>query len=138
MHFLDTNVLLYSLEDPAQSEKSRAASAILAQRDWRISVQVLQEFYYQATRTTRPGRIPHEEAAFLVARFCHLPVQPLTSDICLAAIATHQRYQISYWDAAIVEAARVLGCHTILSEDLQPGQNFGGVRVVNPFIRYGH
>jgi predicted nucleic acid-binding protein len=50
-----------------------------------------------------------------------------------SALATKQRYQISYWDAAIIEAARALGCREVLSEDLAHGQDYGGVRVVNPF-----
>jgi predicted nucleic acid-binding protein len=50
-----------------------------------------------------------------------------------AALATQQRFGISYWDAAIVEAARILGCSELLTEDLQHQQNFGGIRVVNPF-----
>ena len=49
------------------------------------------------------------------------------------ALATAQRWQISYWDAAIVEAARQAGCPTVLSEDLQHGMDFAGVRVTNPF-----
>jgi predicted nucleic acid-binding protein len=51
----------------------------------------------------------------------------------LAAIATRQRFRISYWDAAILEAARSFGCETVLSEDLSDGQDYAGVRVQNPF-----
>lgn len=50
-----------------------------------------------------------------------------------SALATAARWQVSYWDAAIVEAAREARCPTLLSEDLQDGMDFGGVRVVNPF-----
>jgi predicted nucleic acid-binding protein len=51
----------------------------------------------------------------------------------LAALATRERYGISYWDAAILEACRSLGCDVVLSEDLNDGQDYGGVRVENPF-----
>jgi predicted nucleic acid-binding protein len=51
----------------------------------------------------------------------------------MAAWETRQRFQISYWDAAIVEAARTLGCPHVLSEDLNDGQDYAGVQVVNPF-----
>ena len=50
-----------------------------------------------------------------------------------AALATRERFRISYWDAAILEAARSLGCEVVLSEDLGDGQDYAGVRVENPF-----
>jgi predicted nucleic acid-binding protein len=52
---------------------------------------------------------------------------------CLAALDTRQRFQLSYWDAAIIEASRAMGCTQVLSEDLTDGQDYGGVRVANPF-----
>jgi predicted nucleic acid-binding protein len=51
-----------------------------------------------------------------------------------AAFDTRTRYGISYWDAAIVEAARMLGCHQVLTEDLQHGQDLGGIRILNPLL----
>lgn len=138
LYFLDTNVLLYSLDEPHRSWKSPIARDILSRSNWAISVQVLQEFYTQAIRPTREDRLSPESAWRFVERYSMAPVQPLSLDIVQTAIATHQRYQISYWDAAIIEAARALNCYTVLSEDLHPGQDFGGVRVVNPFTRSGH
>jgi predicted nucleic acid-binding protein len=52
----------------------------------------------------------------------------------LDAISAKQRFGISYWDAAILAAAKQLGCHTVYSEDLNHGQDYDGVRVVNPFL----
>ena len=49
------------------------------------------------------------------------------------AIEQSERYAISYWDAAILVAADALGAHTVYSEDLNDGQQYGRVRVVNPF-----
>jgi len=60
-------------------------------------------------------------------------VQETTLLLVEAALRTTERFQISYWDAAIIEAARTLGCREILSEDLGDGQDYGGVRVTNPF-----
>jgi predicted nucleic acid-binding protein len=57
----------------------------------------------------------------------------ITTDLVLAATATRERFKISYWDAAIIEAARLLGCEVVLSEDLGDGQDYAGVRVENPF-----
>lgn len=50
-----------------------------------------------------------------------------------AALFAHRRFGISYWDAAIIEAARSLGCLEVFTEDLQDHQSFSGVRAVNPF-----
>ena len=132
--FVDTNVLLYSaVEDPGESTKAARAIEILATEDCALSVQVLQEFYTQAIRDSRKNRLSPRHAMEYIAQFCEFAVQDMTLDVFQAALATAHRYKISYWDAAIVEAARALGCVTVLSEDLQHGQNFGGVRVLNPF-----
>lgn len=132
--FVDTNVLIYSLgTDPNDTPKSDIAVELLLKEDWAISVQVLQEFYTQSIRPSRPGHVSRARALEFVERFCEFPVQPMTLDIFYASLATCHRYQISYWDAAIIEAARALGCDTILTEDLQDGQDFGGLRVINPF-----
>ena len=134
MRFVDTNVLIYSVSsDRAERDKAERAKHVLAQRDLGLSVQVLQEFYVQATREGRPGRPTHEQAMELVESFLRFPVQPVTSGLVLAAIATRERFQISYWDAAVLEAARSLGCDTVLSEDLNDRQDYDGVRVENPF-----
>ena len=135
MLFVDTNVLLYSISTrPAEAAKAGKSEAILAAGDWALSVQVLQEFYTNATRPSHQGAMSHEEAAKLVRGFCTFPVQQITLSIFQAALSTKQRFQLNYWDAAIIEAARALGCDTVLTEDLNHGQDYGGVRVVNPFL----
>jgi predicted nucleic acid-binding protein len=106
---------------------------ILAGRDLALSVQVLQEFYVQATRASRPDPITHRQAVQLIESFRRYPVQDVTSAILIAALDTHQRFQLSYWDSAIIEASRAMGCAEVLSEDLGDGQDYAGVRVINPF-----
>jgi predicted nucleic acid-binding protein len=134
VRFVDTNVLLYAVSrDPQERHKAERARGILADRDLALSVQVLQEFYVQATRDGRPDPLTHEQAAKLVESFLRFPLADITRQVMLAAIATRHRFRISYWDAAILEAARSLGCDTVLSEDLSDGQDYGGVRVQNPF-----
>ena len=135
MRFVDSNVLIYAISKrPAESEKTAAAKRLLESADLALSVQVLQEFYVQATRQTRENHLTHEQAAQLVRSFCRYPVQEVTLALVESAFRTIARFQISYWDAAIVEAARALGCREVLSEDLSDGQDYGGVRVVNPFV----
>jgi predicted nucleic acid-binding protein len=135
VRFVDTNVLLYAISrDPEEQRKAARANEIIsASRDVAISVQVLQEFYVQATRESRSDRLTDEQAATLVESFQRFPVQENTVAVMLAAIATKRRFAISYWDAAIIEAARCLDCQVVLSEDLSDGQDYAGVRVENPF-----
>ena len=134
MRFVDTNILLYVISrDPAEQDKAKRANDILADRDLALSVQVLQEFYVQATRASRPDAIEHEQAVRLIESFHRFPVQDITSAIMMAALDARQRFQLSYWDAAIIEASRAMGCPEVLSEDLNDGQDYAGVRVTNPF-----
>jgi predicted nucleic acid-binding protein len=134
VRFADTNVLLYAISrDPHERAKATRANEILASREIGLSAQVLQEFYVQATRDGRADRLTHEQAASLVESFLRFPIQETTTGIVLSAMATRRRFDISYWDAAILEASRALGCGLVLSEDLSDGQDYGGVRVENPF-----
>jgi predicted nucleic acid-binding protein len=134
VRFVDTNVLLYAISrDPAEREKAERANQILADRDLALSVQVLQEFYVQATRASRPDAIGHGQAVRLIESFRRFPVQDLTSAIMIATLGACQRFHMSYWDAAIIEACRAMGSDHVLSEDLNDGQDYGGVRVTNPF-----
>ena len=135
VRFADTNVLLYAISrDPEEREKATRANRILASREIALSAQVLQEFYVQATRESRPDPITHEQALGLVESFLRFPVVDTTPALVLAAATTRRRFQISYWDAAILEAARSAGCEVVLSEDLSHGADYGGVAVENPFL----
>jgi len=134
VRFVDTNILLYAISrDAAEQDKAKRANDILTERDLALSVQVLQEFYVQATRASRPDAIAHQQAVRLIESFRRFPVQDVTSAIMMAALAARQRFQLSYRDAAIIEAARAMGCTEVLSEDLSDGQDYVGVRVSNPF-----
>ena len=135
VRFVDTNVLLYAVSTaPDERKKNQRALAILDDDDIALSVQVLQEFYVQATRSTKPERLNHEQAVALIESWLRFRVQETSVALVQNALSTRKRWDISYWDAAIVEAARVAGCGTLLSEDLQNGMDFAGVRVQNPFV----
>ena len=132
--FADTNVLLYAVSsDPEEAGKARIAREVLADRELVLSVQVLQEFYVQATRATRADRMEAPRAAALVESFSRFRVVETTLSLVTAALLAQARFGISYWDAAIIEAARAAGCRELLSEDLADGQDYDGVRVVDPF-----
>lgn len=134
MRFADTNLLLYAVSTvDGERRKAEAAREILRHTDLVVSVQVLQEFYVQATRESRPDRLRRDQAVRLVESFCRFRVQETTLGLVRAAFQTAARWQLSYWDAAILEAARASGCEIVLSEDLAHGQDYDGVRVENPF-----
>lgn len=134
MPFVDTNIFLYRVSsDPLDAEKQAIAVRILQADDLFVSVQVFQEFYAQATRPSRPDALRHDEAVALIESWKRFSIQDITLSLLDAALIAKDRWQLSYWDAAIIEAARLSKCDTVLSEDLNAGQSFGGVTVVNPF-----
>jgi predicted nucleic acid-binding protein len=134
MPFLDTNILLYSIStDPDESHKRDIAITLLERPDCALSVQVLQEFYAQATRPTRPDALPHDLAVSLIGTWKRFPIQETTVAIVEGAFEIKRAHGFAYWDSAIVAAARALGCKELYSEDLSHGREIDGVRVVNPF-----
>jgi predicted nucleic acid-binding protein len=134
VRFVDTNVLLYAISrDPAERSKAARANEILDAGDIGLSVQVLQEFYVQSTRASRGDAITYDQAAGLVEAWCRFPVQVTSVEVMRAALDTRVRFGISYWDAAILEAGRALGCTLVLSEDLDDATDYDGIRVEDPF-----
>src|SRR5467141_2615473 len=99
MRFVDTNVLLYAASTaPEEQSKSQAALSALEDDDLAVSVQVLQEFYVQATRGSKHDRLTHQQAALLIESFLRFPAQEMTLKLLRAAPAAKERFQISYWD----------------------------------------
>ena len=134
MRFVDTNVLLYAVSTAKEEKaKSEIARSLLDESELALSVQVLQEFYVQATRAGKRDRLDHEQASLLIESWLRFRVKEIDIPLMQAALRTADRYRISYWDAAIIEAARVLECSSVLSEDLNDGQDYGGVVVADPF-----
>ena len=134
MRFVDTNVLLYAVSALSEdADKRLRALSLLGAEDLALSVQVLQEFYHQATRSTRLGTITQEHALEFIQGIGHFPVQDITLGLFRAATAISRRFQLSYWDGAILAAARALGCDAVYSEDLSSEQDYDGLRVINPF-----
>ena len=133
--FIDTNVFLYSLSDrPEEQAKAERARQLLLTENWGWSVQVVGEFYYVATSAKRRFQLPHSSAMEYVETWLKFPTASLHPSTVLNALQLRDRFQVSYWDAAIIAAAQDLGCGTIYSEDPNDGQDYGGVKVVNPFL----
>jgi predicted nucleic acid-binding protein len=132
--FLDTNILLYSISrNPRESWKRDRAIALLDDDSSAVSIQVLQEFYVQATRSSRSDAIPHELAAGLIESWTRFRVQDMTLDVLRTALRIRQACDFSFWDSAVIAAAIALGCDRLYTEDLTDGQVVDGVTVVNPF-----
>ena len=133
--FVDTNILLYS-RDASEPEKQALASARLDElweaHTGRLSVQVLNEFFVNATHKLDPGLSPEEAWDDIEALSAWNP-SPLDMAILARAFAVHQRYGLSWWDSMIVAAAEASGCSRILTEDLSDGASYFGILVENPF-----
>lgn len=131
--FVDTNVLIYAVSNaPADRPRRDVALDLLDRLDLALSAQVLAEFYAVST-SKRQLNLTHDEAIQLLLALDRFPTCPVTRELVLEAVDLRQRYRISYWDAAILCAAKRMGCTTVYSEDLSDGQVYDGVTVVNPF-----
>jgi len=132
--FLDTNILVYAIESSgADPEKSTKALSLARQADVCISTQVLGEFYRAVTSTRRLSPLSHDEATAWVQLWKRFEVCLLTVPHVDLALQIVQRFQVGYYDALILAAARLSSCNRVFSEDLQHGQDFEGVIVTNPF-----
>jgi predicted nucleic acid-binding protein len=132
--FLDTNILVYAYDLDAGEKRTIALA--LVERGWMepgstaISVQVLQELYVNLVRKGRT----HEEASTIVTDLSDWPVVVNSLPLLHAALSLKNLWQTSLWDALILSAAKHSGATTLLSEDLNNGQDYDGVRVRNPFV----
>ncbi len=136
--FVDTNVLLYAAGNaPSERRKSATARRVLKEENVALSAQVIQEFYWVATRPNKLA-LTHREAMDFIEVWKTFRFQATTLGIIEDALFLCDEFRVSYWDAAIIAAARHLNCEMIYSEDLSDGQDYGGVIVVNPFRSTNH
>ena len=130
--FLDTNILIYAAAATAVEKPKRDVARELLSRDGAgLSVQVLAEFYVNATSKFK---LPEAAVVRILESLEAYPVLPVSESVFWSALAIRKRYQVSYWDAAIIAAAAEMGCTTVYSEDLNHGQVYDAVQVVNPFL----
>ena len=136
MRFVDTNVALYAVSArPIEAAKRQISLDLLSEPfgSLAISVQVLGEFYSQVTRSSRTDALSHEEAVEVVEDLKRLHVQRLTVETVDMALSYRQTYRLNYWDCLILAAAKQSGCEAVFSEDMNAGQDYDGMRVINPF-----
>ena len=132
-HCLDSNVLVYAFsKTPRDAAKARIAREWIAREDWGVTVQVLQEFYVNAIRA--PHELSHDDVLAMIEEIADSRrVGVVDLPLMRHALQLKSRYRIAYWDAAVIAGARRLGASVLVSEDLSNGQDYGGVRVLNPF-----
>ena len=133
--FVDTNVFVYRHDSSDPSKQACAEQWIrllVHNRSGRLSFQVLQELYVSLTHERRLnfGRSEAQEIIKVLATW-----QPVAADLAMLNRAwdLQDRFPLSWWDALIISAAQTCECKVLLTEDLQDGQEFGAVQVVNPF-----
>ena len=134
MRFFDTNILVYAAtdQDPRKRDIARELinHAIEVNHDGCISTQVLQEFCNTMFRKSLRTR---EEIDGMLDYFRELVATDVTIDLVRRAVEVMDEYGMQFYDALIVATAAKLGCLEIVSEDLNPGQTYCGMAVVNPF-----
>ncbi len=133
--FFDTNVLVYLFDASAPRKKARAEELLkraVGQGLALLSPQVLQEFFVAVTRKLSVP-LPHEQAERAVRDLAKLPTMQVDAEMILEAIETMRRYQLSFWDSLIVQAALHGGATMLYTEDLQHGQVIETLTVENPF-----
>lgn len=131
--FLGTNVLVYADDADSGTKRARAQALVtsaLTTGDGVISTQVLQEYFSVATRKLS---IPADAAQKRVEILSALVAVTIDADHVIESIKLHRLYDVSFWDALIVHAARRAGCDRLITEDLQAGQRIEGVEIVDPF-----
>ena len=131
--FLDTNILVYAaIGTGADDWKRKLALELMMPARFATSGQVLQEFF---VTVTRKGAVPLSlaDASVWIDKLALLPLVPTDATLVKMAIAKVHRYQVSYWDGAIIAAAEMARAPILYTEDLNHGQSYGAVRAINPF-----
>jgi predicted nucleic acid-binding protein len=132
--FLDTNVLVYAIETAGpDAVKSSTALALARRTDVCLSAQVLGEFYRAVTSPRRAAPLTHDEAIAWIQLWKRHDVRSVTVPHVDLALELARQFKLGYFEALILAAARLADCDIVYSEDLNAGQDYGGVRVENPF-----
>jgi predicted nucleic acid-binding protein len=133
--FVDTDVFLYArqTDDPMkQSIAEQWLERLWVEQSGRTSVQVLNEYYWNATRKVKP-LLSADEAWTRVQRLLNWSPQAIDADALQRAHEIERRYRLSWWDSLIVGSAQAQSCTLLLTEDMQDRAVYGGVTVRNPF-----
>jgi predicted nucleic acid-binding protein len=134
--FVDSNILIYAHDRDASSKRERAAAVLdtlWESGDGRLSVQVLQEFFVNATGKLNTP-LARTTAREVVQTYAVWVRESTTANTVTRAIDIAELAQLSFWDALIVASAEQAGATLLYSEDLNDGQKIVGVTVRNPLV----
>lgn len=133
MKFIDSNVLVYVADD-TDAEKQRIARSVVEQAisstDFLVSTQVLNEFSSVLFKKLKKSDAEVDGFLEVLEGIKATPVLP---EWTRRAVWIKGRYGLQFYDSLIVAAAEAGGCTEILSEDLNDGQVYCGIKAVNPF-----
>jgi predicted nucleic acid-binding protein len=135
-YFVDTNILVYAHDRSAGIKHERAQR--LLEQLWDsangvLSTQVLQELCIHLRRKVRQP-LPMEEVRQLIRDYSTWEVVTNTSESVILALEIENRYQTSFWDALILQAAESSGASILYSEDLATAQRYGEIQIINPLL----
>lgn len=132
--FVDTNILVYAHDFSAGIKHATAKNLI--QELWEnktgcLSIQVMQEFYVSVTQKV-PNPMDYVKAKGIIRDLSYWKIHAPKVEDLLNAVDIQQRYQVSFWDAMILQSALQLECSLLWSEDLNPGQVYESIKLINP------
>jgi predicted nucleic acid-binding protein len=131
--FLDTNILIYAASTRTEdTRKYEIAERLVATTYFGLSGQVLSEFIANLRKALSVPPAIQELVRWLDLLSTY-PTTPVDEKLVRAGLNMSERYKISYWDGTIVAAAEQLGAPLLYTEDLNHGQIYGSVKVINPF-----
>lgn len=136
-YFLDTNILVYSL-DPVDPRKARIAEELVTRgvgsRLGVISYQVVQEFMNVSLRQFQVTMTVTELELYFFKVLLPMMTIPSSSGLFVEALRLKTVGQIAWYDSLIVAAAIQGDCEVLYSEDMQHGRRFGDLVIQNPFL----
>ena len=132
--FIDTNLLVYSLDSFDQDRKKHSRSILKKISDQYtgvISTQVMQEFYVAATKKLNADPVIIKGILTQLTNFEIISISP---ELVFSAIDCSILNRLSFWDALIIASAASAKCKEVWTEDLNHDQIILGVRIKNPFF----
>ena len=133
--FIDTNILVYTLDQKNVEKRDMArkiVKKVVESHQPVISTQVIKEFYVVASNKLKADPIVVKN---IIHNFHNMEIVNNDLDLIEQAIDISILSQLSFWDSLIIAAAEKANCEYVLSEDLNSGQNYRGIKLLNPFIK---
>lgn len=131
--FLDSNIFVYANDAADEGKQEIAINLVtkhLREGTGVLSTQVMQEYTVNAIQKLG-------QAVPVVMHQLHLleslSVVVIKPELVRRGLEIKTLYGLSYWDSLIIAAAESAGCSQILSEDLNSGQSYCGMKCINPF-----